>query len=77
MRKWVNGTAKLCRPHENDLIAPALEPNRVHDDPQIVGGADSDAQQMSNNGRVRTWTRNKAEIKRMGAFCLFDNNWSR
>jgi hypothetical protein len=56
---------------ENDLIAPALEPNRVHEGPQIVWGvADSDAQSTSNNGRVRTWTRNKVEMKRMGAFYL-------
>jgi hypothetical protein len=42
------GEWKLCRPYENDLIALALEPNRVHDDPLIVwgaGGANSDAQQ--------------------------------
>jgi hypothetical protein len=31
--------------NENDLIAPALKPNRVHEDPQIIWGvADSDAQ---------------------------------
>lgn len=41
---------------ENDLIAPALEPNRVHEDPQIIWGvADSDTQEMPNNGRVRAF----------------------
>jgi hypothetical protein len=28
----------LADHEENDLIAPALEPNRVHEDPQIIWG---------------------------------------
>lgn len=57
--------------HENDLIAPALGPNRVHYDPLMVWGrAHSDAKHTSNNGRARTWTRNKAEMERMRVFCL-------
>jgi hypothetical protein len=69
--RWVNGTAKLCRLQENDLIMSALGPNGAHDDPlKGLGMPVLTRSRRQNNGRVRTWTRNEAEMKRMGTFFL-------
>jgi hypothetical protein len=66
--RWVNGTAKLCRLQLNCVCARAKWGLRRPS--KRLGGACSDARRRQNNGRVRTWSRNEAEMKRMGNFFL-------